>query len=76
MIPGRQAQLEQGVVLLGLELRGKHSGRRAPRLTALSFGVQQQHATTGQGQLPGASGTYRATTHHDNIVGSLHLYFL
>ncbi len=42
----------------------------------LALGLEHQHPPSGQCQLPGAGGAYRPTTHHDNIVGSSHLYFL
>ena len=44
------------------------------RLALLALGIEHQHPAARQGQLPGAGGAYRPTTHHDNIVGSSHLY--
>ena len=75
-LPGRQSQLQERVLRLGLQLRGQHSRRRLPSLALLALGIEHQHAAPGQRQLPGAGGAYRPTTHHDNIVGSSHLYSL
>ncbi len=76
VLPGRQPQLEQGIVLARLDLGGQHPGCGLPSLAALALGIEHQNAAPAERQLPGARGPDRPTTHHDNIVGSSHLSFL
>jgi hypothetical protein len=76
VLPRGEAQLEQRIVLVGLQLWCQHAGGRPPRLAAVALGIQQRHAPARQGQLPGTRGADGAGTHHDNIVASRHLYSL
>ena len=69
-----QAELEQRVVVAGLDLRGQHTRRGMPSLAHLTARVEHQRPPAGQGQLPSAGGPYRAAAHDDNIVARSHLY--
>src|SRR5438045_2008235 len=71
-----EAQLQQRIVGVGLDLRCQHAGGGAPALAHVTVRVEHQDAAASQRELPRRGRTYRSATHDDNIVVRSHLYFL
>ena len=69
-----QPQLEEGRVVVRLDLRREHAGGRSPRLAHLPARLEHEHPAAGEGQLPRAGRAYGPATHDDNIVARSHLY--
>jgi hypothetical protein len=74
MLPPGESQLQQRIFGSGLDLGREHAGRGAPALSLVPTRLDHLHPLPGEGQLAGASGPYRARTHHNNIVRCSHLY--
>src|SRR5262249_46287362 len=70
-----ETKLQSGVVGSGLDLRGKHPGRRLPGLAVVSAVLYNDNSAAGHSQLPAAGSPYRSATDDRNIRRGSHLYF-
>jgi hypothetical protein len=73
VLPRGEAQLQQRVLLISLDLGREHAGGSLPCLPGLTLGVEHDHTAAAERQLPGARGPDRAAADHDNIRGNRHL---
>ena len=72
MISRGDAEPEQWIGPIGLDLGGEHAGGRPPRLPGVAARLEDQHAAPGGRELPGAGGSDGAAADHDHIMGGRH----
>ena len=71
--PPGQPQVEQRVILPGLDLGGQQPGRGPPGFALAAAALQHRHLTARQRQRPGARGPDDSSTHHKHIMIDRHL---
>jgi hypothetical protein len=72
VVPTGQAQGEQWVARVRLDLGSKQATGCPPRLPVLATGFQDEDGTAGGGQLPGTRGPSRPASDHDYVVCRSH----
>jgi hypothetical protein len=66
------AEPEQRIGPIGLDLGGEHAGGRPPRLAGVAARLEDEHAAPSSRELPGASGPDGAAADYDHIMGARH----
>jgi hypothetical protein len=66
------AEPEQGIGPIGLDLRGEHAGSRPPRLAVVAARLEDEHAASGSRELSGAGGSNGAAANYDHVMGGRH----
>jgi len=66
------AEPEQRIGPIGLDLRGEHAGGRPPRLAGVAAWLEDEHAAPGSRELPGAGGSDGAAANYDHVMGGRH----